>query len=143
MKANGSFSKNVITWAAGIAILFPLVAYPEDFWGFTGSRMSNPSTAGIYWNHTTNASGDLEVDAAVVDHNGNVVETATFGDDGELLQGVTTNGSESLGDYIDRTEGGSGDTASGMWGESDPYNCDFTCDPNGGFTTPDDPFGGF
>lgn len=100
-----------------------LVFATDTFWSFTSTRLSNSNTAGIYWNHSTSSEGDLEVDAAVVDNNGNVIEKATFDENGELKSGVITNGSESLAEYIESTEGTSGSETSGFYGSDDPFGC--------------------
>jgi len=135
-------NKHWLLGIVGFGVLFPVIASSETYWGFTASRDANPNTTGIYWNHTTDDDGDLQVVAAVLNHESNVIETATFDENGELIHGANTNGEESITEYIERTEGGSDDTASGYYGGTDPYNCDFNCDPNGGFGTPDDFFGG-
>ncbi len=131
MKKNNTrteFSRILAITALVTAI--PLVVFAETWAGFTTSRMSTPGISGIYWQTSTSQyTGDLEVDAAVVDNNGNVSEVATFDQEGTLIHGSNTDASESLGDYIARTEGGT-DTG-GFYDPNDPYgnpyNCDFDC----------------
>ena len=95
----------------------PLLALAsETFWSFTAARMSNPNTAGIYWNHSTSHDGDLEVIAAVVNHDGNVIEKVTFDENGESQSGVNASGNQSLAEYVESTISIPGGTTNGFYG---------------------------
>lgn len=144
MKNTIEFIGRAGAWATGALILLPLLVLATDtYWSFTASRGSNPDVAGLYWNHTTDENGNLEVEVAVVDHDDNVIETATFDENGDLDHGANLDGSTSFTAYLAEKAGESPEgTDNGFWGDSDPYNCDFNCDPSGGFGSPDDVFGG-
>lgn len=126
-------------------ILIPPVALSGDtYWSFTSSRGADSSNSGIYWTQSTDeVTGEYTVTAVVINVEGNVKEKAKFDADGNMTSGVNTDESESFADYLADSMGeSSGGTENGFWGQSDPYNCDFNCNPNGGFGTPEDTFGG-
>ncbi len=125
---------------------FSPASHANDWLSYVNSAVSNPSISGVYWQVGTDAEGDLAVTAVAVDNNGNVTDVSHFDETGDLTTGATQSGEESLGDYIERTEGGGDVGSSGFYNPndpfSDPYNCGFDCGDDDPFGTPDDPFGG-
>lgn len=108
-----------------LLFLLPAMSHATEGVTYVNNAIANPNVAGVYWQSGTDSNGDVQVTGVSVDNQGNVVDVTQFDAEGNYVGGESTNAEESLGEYIDRTEGDH--STSGFYDPSDPFSDPYAC----------------